>query len=411
MRATLKQPEEQWEQIRQNCIDLVSEGELLTKLKKSFQKKKPLKIKAGFDPGRPDLHLGHLVLLNKLKVFQDLGHEVIFLIGDFTARIGDPSGVDKTRPILNKAEVKKNAKTYCRQVFKVLDKKKTTVRFNSEWMDKLPVEDFIRLTGQSTVARMLERDDFANRFKTGRAICVHEFLYPLIQGYDSVILKSDVELGGTDQLFNLLMGRELQKKEGQEQQCILTVPVLEGLDGVKKMSKSYNNYIAVEDSPQEMFGKTMRLSDKLMVRYYELLSNKTKEEMGQLRADLKSGKAHPLRVKTDLACFFVELFYDSTVAKKAKENFKNVFSLRKTPVDMPERALTPANDMGICKLLCEVGFAPSNSEARRLVEGGAVEINEKKINDYKLKVNLKPGEEFVLKAGKRRFAKVKIKRG
>ena len=404
----MKNPEKQIEEIGRGLVDFVSKEELLKKLEKSVKEKKPLNIKAGFDPNRPDLHLGHVVLLNKLKTFQDFGHQVIFLIGDFTARIGDPSGLDKTRPILSEYEVKENVKTYRRQVFKILNKEKTKVCFNSHWMGKMLAEDMIHLAGKYTVARMLERDDFSKRFKNKQAICIHEFLYPLVQGYDSIVLKADVELGGTDQLFNLLVGRELQKKEGHQPQCVLTVPLLEGLDGVKKMSKSYDNYIAVEDTAEEIFGKTMKLSDELMIHYYELLTNKTSQEIKRIKKDLKSGQVHPMKVKMDLAYFFVESFYSSQSAEKAKNNFKNVFSLRKAPEDMQERKVSPAKDVWVCYLIREVGFSSSTSAARRLIEGGAVEINGEKIKDSNLKINMKAGEEFILKAGKRRFIKIKV---
>lgn len=402
-------PEEQVKKIRFGSVDFVSEEELLKKLVKSFTQKKPLKIKAGFDPSRPDLHLGHAVLLNKLKQFQDLGHQVIFLIGDFTARIGDPSGSDKTRPVLSSAQVKENAKTYSRQVFKILDRDKTTVCFNSQWMDKMLAGELISVASKYTIARMLERDDFSNRFKTNKSICVHEFLYPLVQGYDSVVLKADVELGGTDQLFNLLVGRELQKRSGQEPQCVLTVPVLEGTDGVQKMSKSYDNYIAIEDSPREIFGKTMKLSDPLMIRYYKLLTDKTNEEIRKLKEDLKSGKAHPMAVKKELACFFVERFYSASQAEKEKEHFENIFSRQGMPSDIQEHIFSPKEEgVWICHLIREVGFSSSTSEARRLVQGLAVEINGKKVRDDNLKMDLKKGDEFILKAGKRRFAKIKV---
>lgn len=401
-------PEEQIEKICYNSVDLVSKKELLEKIEDSFRKKKPLKIKAGFDPSRPDLHLGHVILLNKLKIFQDLGHQVIFLIGDFTAQIGDPSGLDKTRPLLSEEEVKKNAKTYSRQVFKILDKDKTELCFNSNWMNKMSAVELIHLAGQHTVARMLERDDFSKRLKKEQPICIHEFLYPLIQGYDSVVLESDVEIGATDQLFNLLMGRELQKRKGQEPQCILTFPLLEGLDGVRKMSKSYDNYIAVEDSPQEIFGKTMKLNDELMVRYYELLTNKTKLEMAQLKKDLQSGAVHPMEAKLDLAYFFVRCFYGSSEAKKAKENFKEVFSRQKIPSDIQTISHSPAQRIWICHLISKMGLVPSTSEARRLVQGGAVELNGDKITDSQLRIDLNSGDQFILKAGKRRFIKITV---
>ncbi len=404
----IQKPEEQLEAICRGSVDLISKADLLKKLKKSFKEQKPLNIKAGFDPSRPDLHLGHAVLLNKLKLFQSFGHQVIFLIGDFTAQIGDPSGLDKTRPVLKESEVEKNAKTYSRQVFKILNEKKTKVCFNSIWMKKMSAQEIIHWAGKYTVARMLERDDFSKRFETKQAICIHELLYPLLQGYDSVFLKADVELGGTDQLFNLLVGRELQKKAGQELQCVLTVPLLEGLDGVKKMSKSYDNYIAIEDSPSEIFGKTMKLSDELMIRYYELLTDKKSQEMEQIKKDLKSGQAHPMKVKMDLAYFFVERFHGFHSAEKAKENFKNVFSFGKVPDDIRERKVAPAEDFWVCYLICKVGFSPSTSEARRLIQGGAVEINGEKIKDSNLKINLKLGDKFTLKAGKRRFVQIKV---
>ena len=400
--------EEQLEAIRFGSIDLISEEELLKKLEKSFQNKKPLVIKAGFDPSRPDLHFGHIVLLNKLKLFQTFGHQVVFLIGDFTAQIGDPSGLDKTRPLLSPSIVKKNAETYSRQVFKILDKNKTKICFNSSWMNKMSASDLIQLSGQHTVARMLERDDFSKRLKKNHPLYIHEFLYPLVQGYDSFILKSDVELGGTDQLFNLLTGRELQKRKGQEPQCVLTVPILEGLDGVRKMSKSYDNYIAVEDSSRDIFGKTMKLSDELMIRYYELLTDKTYKEIVQLKEDLKSGKAHPMKVKMDLAYFFVKLFHGSSAAEKEEESFKNIFSRHKTPSDIQEYAIPPKEEFWICHLIHQTGLSSSTSEARRLIQGGAVEVNGQKIKDSNWKMDLKTGEEFILKAGKRRFVKVKV---
>ena len=407
-KKTFLPPEKQWEEIRRHAVDIVSKEELLKKLEKSFREKKALTIKAGFDPSRPDLHFGHLILLNKLKVFQNLGHEVVFLVGDFTARIGDPSGTDTTRPLLSFAEVKKNAQTYCQQAFKILDSQKTKVCFNSSWMSKMKAIDLVRLAGKVTVARMLERDDFSHRFKSHQPLGIHEFLYPLIQGWDSVVLKADVELGGTDQLFNLLTGRELQKREGHEPQCVLTLPILEGLDGVKKMSKTYDNYIAVEDSPKEMFGKTLKLNDELMLKYYELLTGKTETEIKQLKEDLQSGKLHPMEAKKNLACFFVQKFYSSSIAQKEKENFENVFSKGGRPSDMPERIVSPAKEVWICHLLREVGLAPSSSEATRLIKGGAVEWNEEKIKDSNLKLNLKEGESYVLKAGKRRFIKIKV---
>ena len=392
-------PEEQLKQIKAGSVDLVSEEELLQKLKKSFKNKKPLQIKTGFDPSRPDLHLGHLVLLNKLKLFQDLGHQVVFLIGDFTAMIGDPSGRNQTRPMLEQSDIKKNAKTYAKQVFKVLNKKKTKIRFNSEWMNKMSIPKFIKLAGSYTLSRMMERDDFSNRFKEQHSIGIHELLYPLIQGYDSIMLKADVELGATDQLFNLLVGRELQKKTGQEPQCIITFPLLEGTDGVRKMSKSFDNYIALEDSPKEIFGKIMKLSDEMMFHYYELLTDKTPTELKN---------KHPKEVKMDLGFYFVKLFHNHSSAEKAKAEFEKVFSKGETPSDMPEYKIQPAEAMWICYLLKDCKLAGSTSSARRLINSGAVYWNGKKVQDEQLKVNLEKGEEHILQSGRRQFIKIKV---
>ena len=402
-------PEKQLKLLCAHAVNVISKQGFLKKLTQSAEDKRPLRVKAGFDPSQPDLHLGHVVLLNRLKLFQDLGHQVLFLIGDWTARIGDPSGRDKTRPILTEKEVRENAKTYSRQVFKVLDQDKTEICFNSSWMNKMSAGELVGLAGQSTVARMLERDDFSKRFKQKKPIGIHEFLYPLIQGWDSVVLKADVELGGTDQLFNLLMGRELQKSQGQAPQCVLTLPVLEGLDGELKMSKSHNNYIAIEDSPQDMFGKTMKLNDNILLSYYALLLGKTKEEGEQLKADLKAGCLHPMKVKMDLACCLVRHFHGADLAEKEKKNFRKVFSLRKgPPEDIREHVIAPAEGMWICHLLRSTKLAPSSSEARRLIEGGAVEKEGQKITDSDMKVSLKKGDSFVLKAGKRRFVRIKV---
>jgi tyrosyl-tRNA synthetase len=403
-----KSPEEQLAQIKMGAAEIVSDGELLKKLKKSFETGKPLRIKAGFDPNRPDLHLGHTVLLNKLRQFQLLGHHVIFLIGDFTALIGDPSGRNEARPPLSAEDVKANAETYARQVYKLLDREKTEVAYNSTWMMKFTSADFIRLASQYTVARMLERDDFTKRYQGQTPIYIHEFLYPLVQGYDSVALKADVELGGTDQKFNLLVGRDLQKGAGQEPQCILTVPILEGLDGVQKMSKSLDNYIAVEDSPKDMFGKTMRVSDELMIRYYELLTDITVDELAELRADLASGKKHPRAVKVELAQTLVERYHSREAAEKALEEFNRIFVNKGLPDEIPIKSVASVADQGICKLLVEVGLAATNSEARRLIEGGAVERDGAKVSDPQMKLTLKTGDNFVLKAGKKKFVRVQV---
>ncbi len=403
-----REPEEQLKQLKKGSAEIVSEVELLAKLRKSFKENKPLRIKAGFDPSRPDLHIGHTVLLNKLRQFQQLGHQVIFLIGDFTALIGDPTGKNEARPPLTEAEIKKNAETYAEQVYKVLDKDKTEVRYNSEWMMKFTAADFIRLTSQYTLARMIERDDFTKRYQAQTPIHLHELLYPLVQGYDSVALKSDVELGGTDQKFNLLVGRELQKGAGFDPQCILTVPILEGLDGVQKMSKSLDNYIGVEDVPREMFGKTMRVNDELMIRYYELLTDISVEELEALRTALKSGMMHPRTVKVELGRLLVERFHGKEAAANAVLEFDRIFVNKGLPDDIPSKQTPASNDVGICKLMVDMGLAASNSEAKRLIEGRAVEKDGEKITDPQLKLNLKSGEKFVLKAGKKKFVRVQV---
>lgn len=401
-------PEEQLKQLKKGAAEIVSEPELLAKLKKSYETGKPLRIKAGFDPSRPDLHIGHTVLLNKMRQFQQLGHHVIFLIGDFTALIGDPTGKNEARPPLTQDEIKTNAATYARQVYKVLDKDKTEVAYNSEWMMKFTSADFIRLTSQYTLARMIERDDFTKRYQSNTPIHLHELLYPLVQGYDSVALKSDVELGGTDQKFNLLVGRELQKSNGQAPQCILTVPILEGLDGVQKMSKSLDNYIAVEDVPREMFGKSMRVSDDLMFRYYELLTDITVEGLAELQADVKSGKKHPRAVKVELGRLLVERFHGRDAAANAVAEFDRIFVNKGLPDDIPSKEIPASAQVAISKLMVDTGLAASNGEARRLIEGKAVERDGKKIEDPQTKLDLKSGESFVLKAGKKKFVRVQV---
>lgn len=400
--------EQQLKEIKKGAVDIVSEGELLAKLQKSVKTGKPLRIKAGFDPNRPDLHVGHTVLMNKMRLFQELGHHVIFLIGDFTAMIGDPTGKNETRPPLSEAEVKANAATYARQVFKILDQQKTEIEYNSRWFKDFSSSDFIRLASQYTVARMLERDDFHKRFHSHQAISIHEFLYPLVQGYDSVALKADVELGGTDQRFNLLMGRDLQKNAGQEPQCILTMPLLEGLDGVQKMSKSYDNYIAVEDSPKDMFGKTMRVSDELMIRYYELLTDMTTDQLTKLKDDLKSGAKHPKTAKVELAKVLVSRFHGTHAAEQAEQEFQRIFADKGLPDDIPLFELKAQKELGVCNLMTELKLATSSSEARRLIEGGAVEIDKKKISDPRLKLDLNPGTDWILRAGKKKFARLKV---
>ncbi len=404
------EPKLQLQEIKRGCVDLVSEVELLKKLEKSFKESKPLRVKAGFDPTRPDLHLGHTVLINKLRTFQDLGHTVIFLIGDFTALIGDPTGRNETRPPLTKDEVAAFSKTYVAQVAKILDMSKCELASNSTWMEKFSATDFIKLTAQYTVARMLERDDFEKRYKSHTPISIHEFLYPLVQGYDSVALKSDIELGGTDQKFNLLVGRELQKAYGQESQCILTMPLLEGLDGVNKMSKSLDNYIGIEESPRDIFGKTMRVSDTLMLRYYELLSEVTAVELEKIKTDLKSGTAHPRKIKVRLAKEFVRRFHTIDAAENAEIEFNRIFVDKGVPDDIEkiEVIFSEVRELELPGLLKQLGLAPTTSEARRLITANAVEINSEKVTDLKYKIAAKVSDEWIFKVGKKKFAKVKF---
>lgn len=399
------------EQLKMGTVDFISEADLLKKLERSAKEKKPLNLKLGADPTRPDLHLGHTVVLNKLRQFQRLGHRVQFLIGDFTAMIGDPTGRNETRPPLSREQIEENSKSYADQIFKVLDPEKTEIVYNSQWFQKLTPADFIKLTGQYTVARMLERDDFTKRFKGNIPISIHELLYPLCQGYDSVHLKSDIEFGGTDQKFNLLVGRELQKAYGQsEQQVVITTPILEGLDGVNKMSKSMDNYISIVDSPKEMFGKTMRVSDELMLRWYELLTDITVSELAQLKSDIKSGKKHPRNVKVDLAKILISRFHSQAAAQAAEEEFNRIFVEKGLPDEVPEFEIAASTEpVWICALMKNSGLAPSTSEARRLVAGRAVEIDGVKVENEQLKIELKTGLSLVLKAGKKKFVKVVVK--
>ncbi len=398
-------PEEQLKLIKKGVIDIINEEELLEKLKEG----RPLIVKAGFDPTAPDLHLGHTVLLQKLRTFQQLGHTVYFIIGDFTAMIGDPSGRDKTRPPLTKEQVLENAKTYKEQVFKVLDPEKTVVVFNSEWLGDMSAEDLIRLTAKYTVARMLERDDFKKRFKENRPIAIHEFIYPLLQAYDSVAIKADVEIGGSDQRFNLLIGRDIQKEYGIEKpQVAVLLPLLVGTDGVRKMSKSYGNYIGITEPPEEMFGKIMSIPDELMWDYWKLLTDLTEEEIEKMRQDVEKGVLHPMDVKKELAMYIVERFHSKEAAIRAKEHFEKVHSKRQLPEDIPEPKLSISGQdkkIPLYELVYQVGFAPSKSEARRLIKSGAVKINGEKITDINAEVEL--DKEFILQVGKRKFARIK----
>ncbi len=392
--------EQQLAELKRGIVDIVSEEELITKLKKG----RPLKIKVGFDPTAPDIHLGHTVVLQKMRQFQDAGHDVICLIGDFTGMIGDPSGRSSTRPPLTRQEVLENAKTYQEQVKKILDPKRTIMRFNSEWMDNMVVADFIKLTSVQTVARMLERDDFKKRFQSQHPISIHEFLYPFVQGYDSVALEADVELGGTDQVFNLLMGREVQKAYHQEPQVIMTLPLLEGTDGVQKMSKSYNNYIGVDDAPSDMYGKVMSISDELMWKYYELLSSRTIPQLEEMKKAVETSTLHPMDAKMKLAYEMVERFHGKAHADAARDGFVKVFKSRELPEDMPVLTLNIERPW-ICAVLKEAGLVVGTSEARRMISQGAVQINEEKIIDGEYVLSK---GSHIIKVGKRRYAKVEI---
>jgi tyrosyl-tRNA synthetase len=406
-------PSEQLTELQRGVVDLVSKEELLKKLERAYRDNKPLRIKAGFDPTRPDLHLGHTVLMNKMKQFQDLGHQVIFLVGDFTAMIGDPTGKNETRPPLSRDEIKANATTYVRQCYKILDEKKCELAWNASWFDAMTPADFIRLASQSTVARMLERDDFEKRYESGTPIALHEFLYPLVQGYDSVALRADVELGGTDQKFNLLMGRDLQRAHGQEPQCVMTMPLLEGLDGVQKMSKSLDNYIGVDEPPREIFGKTMRVSDTLMIRYYELLTDLNTAEIAKLKASLGDGSLHPRTAKVNLAKTLVARFYGAEAGQAAEDEFNRIFVQKGVPDDMPVFEVSQArfqNEVDVPTLLKEFDLVPSTSEARRLLQSNAVEINGEKITQIKATFAFAAGQDVVVKVGKKKFAKLKVGR-
>ncbi|BDD86419.1 tyrosine--tRNA ligase [Desulfofustis limnaeus] len=390
--------------IERGVVDFISREELTEKLKRSIETGIPLKVKAGFDPTAPDLHLGHTVLIQKLKHFQELGHDVYFLIGDFTGLIGDPTGKSETRKPLTREDIARNAETYKEQVFKILDERRTKIVFNSEWLGKIDSFDMIRLASELTVARMLERDDFKKRFESGRPISIHEFLYPLIQGYDSVAMQADVELGGTDQLFNLLMGRDLQRNRGQEPQVVITLPLLEGLDGVNKMSKSLGNYIGISEDANSIYGKTMSVSDDLMFRYYELLSDISTEELKALQQGVSAGSLHPKEVKQQLARELTARFHSPAAALQAEQNFANVFSKNETPDDLPEYTVSTAEAVWLPKLLADAGLVASTSEGRRMIDQKAVSIDGEKIADSSYTVE--PNGAFVIKVGKRRFCRV-----
>ncbi len=388
--------------IKRGCDELLIETELRDRLKTG----RPQRVKAGFDPTAPDLHLGHTVLINKLRQFQDLGHHVLFLIGDFTGMIGDPTGKNVTRPPLTSEEVAKNALTYTEQVFKILDRDKTEVVFNSSWMNKMSAADTIRLAATHTVARMLERDDFSKRYKANQPIAIHEFLYPLVQGYDSVELKSDIELGGTDQKFNLLMGRELQKHFGQPPQCILTMPLLEGLDGIGKMSKSLGNYVGINEPPNDMFGKLMSISDTLMWRYIELLSFETLESIRTWRQEVAQGR-NPRDIKVAFAQEIVTRFHSKVAALAALADFEARFRQGEVPENIPEISLSSdGHGLAIAQVLKQAGLTASTSEALRMIEQGGVKLDGVKLSDRALVLG--KGGPFVLQVGKRKFARVTI---
>ncbi len=393
---------EQMEVIRRGADEVIVEVEL----EKRLQTGARLRVKAGFDPTAPDLHIGHTVLINKMRQFQQLGHEALFLIGDFTGMIGDPTGKSATRPALSKDEILENAKTYKDQVFRILDPEQTEIVFNSTWMDKMSAADLIQLAGKHTVARMLERDDFSKRYKGNRAISIHEFLYPLIQGYDSVAMKADVELGGTDQKFNLLVGRQLQQAYGQQPQIVVTMPLLEGLDGVQKMSKSLGNYVGITDPPADMFGKLMSISDDLMWRYFELLSFRSATDIAALQKAAGEGR-NPRDIKIELAMEIIERFHDGAAAEKARDEFIARFSRGEIPDEMSECELATENgELGIANVLRGAGLTASNAEGFRMLQQGAVRVDGVKVADRDLA--LKAGATYIIQVGKRKFAKVSL---
>lgn len=390
-------------ELERGTEEIIPRDEFLTRLSEAAPQGRRLRIKAGFDPTAKDLHLGHTLLLNKLRAFQEAGHEAVFLIGDFTGMIGDPTGKNETRKPLTREQVQHNAETYRAQVFKILDPEKTTIEFNSRWLDPLGAEGLIRLSAQHTVARMLERDDFSKRYAGGLPIAIHEFLYPLLQGYDSVALRADVELGGTDQKFNLLVGRHLQQSHGQKPQCVMTVPILEGLDGVQKMSKSLGNYIGVNDDAADMFGKVMKISDTLMWRYYDLLSFRPLGELAGLRGSVAEG-ANPRDIKMALGVELVTRFHGAAAGESAKAAFIAQFSQGALPVNIPEMSMVvPAEGLPLLRVLKEAGLAPSNAEAGRLIDQRAVRVDQQRVEDRGLLLG--PGQ-YLLQVGPRRYARV-----
>lgn len=410
-RHTTLTPEQQQEIERQlnilkrGVVEIVPEHGLREKITQSVVEGRPLKIKLGLDPTAPDIHIGHTVVINKLRQFQELGHTIQLLIGDFTAQVGDPTGKSETRKQLTEEEVKENAKTYIKQYGKLLDMDKTELVYNSSWLARLTFADVVRLASTITVARMLERDDFEKRYKSEQPISIHEFFYPLMQGYDSVALECDVELGGTDQKFNLLMGRHLQKEYGKPQQIAIMTPLLEGLDGVQKMSKSLGNYIGIDDAPNEMYGKAMSIPDELMIKYLELTTNVPLDEIQELDAGLKEGNVHPRDVKMKLAKTLVNMYHGTDAAEEAEQHFKTVFQQRALPQDIPEHEWKGQQSVTIVDLIAELGLVPSKGEGRRMVQQGAVKINEEKVQDIHAEIIVESG--MIVQVGKRKFAKMK----
>lgn len=395
---------EQMDLIRRGAVEIIPEEELVQKIEKSIKSGKPLNIKLGCDPSRPDLHIGHSVVLRKLAQFQQLGHQAILIIGDFTGMIGDPSGRNSTRPALTLEQTRINGESYLQQASKILDKNKTKIVYNSEWLGKMTFEDVIKLASKYTVARMLERDDFTKRYKAGEPISIHEFLYPLAQAMDSVAIQSDVELGGTDQKFNLLVGRDIQREYGVEPQIILTMPLLVGTDGIEKMSKSYDNYIGISDPPEQIFGRTMSIPDTLIYTYFELATNVSNERLKDIQAALEDGKTNPRDLKRELARTLVAMYYDEAAAVKAQEEFDKIFIKKEIPDEIDEFNIEENKEINILDLLLLVNFAPSKGEAKRLVQQGGVSIDGEKVSDFHQNIKIKSG--MILKVGKRKFLKL-----
>jgi tyrosyl-tRNA synthetase len=421
MKMVMKEAREQFEYLKKGSVEIIQEKELKTKLERSLKEKRPLRVKTGFDPTAPDIHLGHTVLLRKMKHFQDLGHEVIFLIGDFTGLIGDPSGRSVTRPPMTREEIRENAETYKAQIFKILDPERTIIDFNSRWLEKLSSFDIINLTAKYTVARILERDDFSNRLKKGLPISIHEIFYPLMQAYDSVALKADVELGGTDQKFNLLVGREIQRGFGQEPQVILTMPLLEGLDGMEKMSKSLNNYVGITEEPREIFGKIMSISDPLMFRYWELLTDEPLSRINEWKEEVRGHRANPRDLKAKLAKTIVSDFWGEKEAEKAEQEFERVFRHKEEPTEMETLRINVKEKIRVeakhrvtkegyplLNLLVEKNIFPSRGEAKRMIRQGGVYLDGERIEDIDFKIDWEKKKEWSLKIGKRKFFKLKF---